>query len=192
MEQLSSCITDRMIEFNIISIDDREYYCYSVQVLVERTIGIMLILMSAMVFHSLLDVSAFLCVFVLIRRNTDGFHCKTSIGCFCVSTIMALSTIPVAGFIMGNSIASILIAIVSVAVICIIATFNNPDMSFTSCELKHLKARSRVTTLIVGIAITTALIVFPNNKIVSFMALGLIYNALSLLIAILKERRNEL
>lgn len=33
--------------------------------------------------------------------------------------------------------------------------------------------------------------VFPEKEIVSYMALGVIYNAISLLIAILFERRNR-
>ena len=94
MEQLSACIADRMIDLDIISSDDRDAYCYSVQGLLEKTICLTLIIVLAALLHSLFEVITFLSVFMLIRRSSDGIHCKTSVGCFCASTIMALSTIP--------------------------------------------------------------------------------------------------
>lgn len=36
MEQLSSCITDRMIALDIINRDDKDCYCYSVQGILEK------------------------------------------------------------------------------------------------------------------------------------------------------------
>lgn len=96
MEQLSACLTERMINLDIISSDDKDCYCYSVQGLLEKITCLSLIILFASIFHSLIGVLAFLSVYMLIRRSSDGIHCKTTIGCFCASTAMALSTIWVA------------------------------------------------------------------------------------------------
>lgn len=96
MEQLSACLTERMINLDIISSDDKDCYCYSVQGLLEKITCLSLIIFCASIFHSLIGVLAFLSVYILIRRSSDGIHCKTTIGCFCASTAMALSTIWVA------------------------------------------------------------------------------------------------
>lgn len=95
MEYLSSCVADRMIALDIISIDDKDCYCYSLQGLFEKTICLSLIVLMAAVFRSLVGVLAFLSVFMLIRRSSDGIHCNTTAGCFCASVLMSLSTIAV-------------------------------------------------------------------------------------------------
>lgn len=102
MEQLSACIADRMIDLNIISSDDKDCYCYSVQGLLEKITCLTLIIVLAYIFHSLVGVIAFLVVFMLIRRSSDGIHCKTAVGCFFASTIISLSTIQVVRTINGN------------------------------------------------------------------------------------------
>lgn len=102
MEQLSACITNRMIDLDIICSDDKDFYCYSVQGLLEKIICLTLIIVSASLFHSLVGVIAFLVVFMLIRRSSDGIHCKTTIGCFLASTVISLSTIVVVRIINGN------------------------------------------------------------------------------------------
>lgn len=102
MEQLSACITNRMIDLDIICSDDKDFYCYSVQGLLEKITCLTLIIVSASLFHSLVGVIAFLVVFMLIRRSSDGIHCKTTIGCFLASTVISLSTIVVVRIINGN------------------------------------------------------------------------------------------
>ena len=102
MEQLSACITNRMIDLDIICSDDKDFYCYSVQGLLEKITCLTLIIVSASLFHSLVGVIAFLVVFMLIRRSSDGIHCKTTIGCFLASTVFSLSTIVVVRIINGN------------------------------------------------------------------------------------------
>ena len=76
-------------------------------------------------------------------------------------------------------------------VLCIIATADNPEMNLTEEELHHLKKRSRITVLVTGGILMIIILIFPQSEIVSYMALGVIYNAGSLLIAILKGRREQ-
>lgn len=183
MEQLSACIADRMIDLDIISSDDRDAYCYSVQGLLEKTICLTLIIVLAAFLHSLFEVIAFLSVFMLIRRSSDGIHCKTSVGCFCASTIMALSTIPLVTVLNKKSV--ILVGVIcAIIVLCVIATFNNPDLNLSKEELDHLKKRSRITSLITGGIVTLLILLFPENKLVPYLVLGVIYNAISILTAV--------
>ncbi|MBO7453116.1 MAG: accessory gene regulator B family protein [Paludibacteraceae bacterium] len=191
MEQLSACIADRMIDLNIISSDDKDCYCYSVQGLLEKITCLTLIIVLAYIFHSLVGVIAFLSVFMLIRRSSDGIHCKTAVGCFFASTVISLSTIQVVRTINRNCAICIGGVVCAMIILCIIATYNNPDLNLTKEELNHLKRRSRFTSLITGAIVVIIISVFPEKEIVSYMALGVIYNAISLLIAILLERRNR-
>ena len=69
MEYLSTCITDRMCTTNVISESDKEFYAYSVQLLLEKTIGIILICLFAAVFRKLFEVVAFE---KLTRKNAQS------------------------------------------------------------------------------------------------------------------------
>ena len=102
MEHLCDCVTMKMINLDIINCDDRDYYCYSIQLLFERTICISLILLLAGILHSLIEILSFLTVFILIRRYSDGFHCRTSLGCILASSIMTLSTIPLVRYLFAD------------------------------------------------------------------------------------------
>ena len=100
MEYLSVCIANRMCTTNVISEDDMKYYAYSVQLLLEKTVGIILILLFAAVFQKVIEITVFIIVFSLIRIHSDGIHCKSSLGCFVSSVIISLSTIPVSSLLM--------------------------------------------------------------------------------------------
>ncbi len=76
-------------------------------------------------------------------------------------------------------------------VLCIIANCDNPDLNLTREELYHLKRRSRITVLIIGGIVVITILFFPQNEYVSYMALGIIYNAISLLIATMIEGRER-
>ena len=102
MEQLSIYISDRMAIRGIISEEDKPYYCYSVQTLLEKTIGLSLILAISLYFHILLQIAAFLVVFTAIRRLSDGYHCKTAYGCLIASVLLCLSTTQFVGLIGTN------------------------------------------------------------------------------------------
>lgn len=78
-----------------------------------------------------------------------------------------------------------------IIVFCI-GTIRNPDLGLTVEEFVHLKRRSRVTIIFVGASVLILMVLFPQYKFVSFMALGVIYNALSLVIVkILREEATD-
>jgi len=50
---------------------------------------------------------------------------------------------------------------------------------------------ARITVLIIGGIVVITILFFPQNEYVSYMALGIIYNAISLLIATMIEVRER-
>lgn len=102
MEQISMYMSERMVLQGIISEEDKPNYCYSIQLLLEKIVGLSLILVSAAYFHILLQTLAFLVVFITIRRYSDGIHCRTSAGCFCASVLMCHSTSFIAPLLNNN------------------------------------------------------------------------------------------
>ena len=67
-----------------------------------------------------------------------------------------------------------------------IGTIRNPNLDPSEQELSHLKKYSRMGVSIVGSIVIALLFLFPLNHFVYYSALGVLYNALSLLIAKIK------
>lgn len=186
MEYLSLFLADRMIKCQVIEEDDKKYYAYSIQLLLEKIVGFLLISVFAVLCKSLIEIVIFLIAFSLIRIHSDGIHCKTSIGCFISSVIISLSTIPVSSVLMKSPEICQGGVIISMIFIFCIGTIRNPNLDPSEQELNHLKKYSRIGVLIVGSIVLTLLLLFPLNHFVYYSALGVIYNALSLMIAKIK------
>ena len=61
-------------------------------------------------------------------------------------------------------------------------------MDLSDIEFIHLKKRSRIGISILGPIILGLLLIFPDNHLVYYAALGVVYNALSLIaVKILKR-----
>ncbi len=106
-------------------------------------------------------------------------------------SIISLSTILVVRAINENCAICIGGVACAMIILCTIATPNNPDLNLTKEELNHLKKRTHITSFITGGFVVFFILISPSKAIVSYLALCVIYNAISLLITILLERRNR-
>ncbi|MBR4914586.1 MAG: accessory gene regulator B family protein [Clostridiales bacterium] len=189
MEYLSALIADRMCKNEIIREDDLRFYAYSIQLLLERTIGLILIGIFALVFKAFIEIAVFTVVFVVIRRYSDGIHCKTSIGCFILSVLLALSTIPLTTWLIKYPVVCITGVLISMAVILVIGAIHDPNLDLPEKEFIRHKKITRILILIIGPIVLCLLFLFSNNQLVYYSALGIIYNALSLMAVKVYERR---
>ena len=119
----------------------------------------------------------------MARTSTGG------VGCLFASVLLCLSTPQFVELIDDNCATRLCGVVAAMIVLCIIANCDNPDLNLTREELYHLKRRSRITVLIIGGIVVITILFFPQNEYVSYMALGIVYNAVSLVIAISIERR---
>ena len=181
MEYLSALIADRMCKNEIIKEDDLRFYAYSIQLLLEKTIGLILIGIFALVFKAFIEIAVFTVVFVVIRSFSDGIHCKTSIGCFISSVLLTLSTIPVTNWLIKYPAVCIAGVLVSMAVILLIGAIHDPNLDLSEKEFIWHKRITRILILIAGPIVLCLLFLFSNNQLVYYSALGIIYNALSLM-----------
>ena len=190
MEYISTYLADRMCRNDIIKEDDVKFYAYSIQLMLERVIGFTLIGIFALVFKAFFEIAIFTVVFSLIRTSSDGIHCKTSIGCFISSVLMALSTIPVSNWIISYPLLCMASVVLSAGIIFYIGTIRDPNLDLSDIEFIHLKKRSRIGISILSPIILGLLLIFPDNHLVYYADLGVIYNALSLIaVKILKIER---
>ena len=170
-----------MCKNEIIKEDDLRFYAYSIQLLLEKAIGLILIGIFALVFKAFLEIAVFLIVFAVIRSYSDGFHCKTSIGCFIASVLMSLSTIPVTTWLIKYPAVCFISVLVSMSVILAIGAIHDPNLDLSEDEFIRHKKMTRILILVIAPAVICLLFMFSNNQLVYYSALGVIYNALSLM-----------
>lgn len=188
MEYISTYLADRMCMNDIIKEDDVKFYAYSIQLMLERVTGFTLIGIFALVFKAFFEIAIFTVVFSLIRASSDGIHCKTSIGCFIASVLTALSTIPVSNWLINYPLLCMASVVLSAGIIFYIGTIRDPNLDLSDIEFIHLKKRSRIGISILGPIILGLLLIFPDNHLVYYAALGVFFNALSLIaVKILKR-----
>ena len=188
MENISALIADRMCKLEIIKEDDLKYYAYSIQVLLERTIGFILIGIFALAFRSFFEIVVFVTTFILIRIHSDGIHCRTSVGCFVSSVLFTLSTIPVTTLLINHPIICKEAVMFSMVLIFVIGTIRDPNLNLSDDEFFRLKIRSRIGISIIGPIALGLLMIFPENHFVYYSACGVIYNALSLMAVKILQR----
>ena len=181
MENISAFIAGRMCKLEIIREDDLKFYAYSIQLLLERTIGLILIGIFALAFGSFFEVAVFVITFALIRIHSDGLHCKTSIGCCISSVLLSLSSIPAAAWLMVNSIICKECVMLAVVVIFAIGTIRDPNLDLSDEEFFRLRIRSRIGISIIGLIVLSLLLILPENSLVYYSSVGVIYNALNLI-----------
>lgn len=80
VEKLAINLVDQMLDSKMIGDGQKEYYVYSLILLVEKTITLGTILMISLLLGNLIPTIFFLLFFLTLRGRTGGFHCKNQ-GC---------------------------------------------------------------------------------------------------------------
>lgn len=183
MNQMSLRLAKRMVDYDLISSDDTAFYAYSIQLFLEASVFVLVIFSIVATLGCVLEILSFLTIFMLIRKHSDGFHCKSFLGCFMVSSLCTLSTIFVVPLLSRYYVVFFGIVVLSTVYLLVIGTHCNPDVCYKPGEISRLKGLSRITVIIVGVVVTILLwfrLLEPYNW---YFATGVIYNGLSISIS---------
>lgn len=66
---------------------DAEVILYGMKIIISHFISVMVVLVCALLLHSLDIAAIYLVTLLLLRRNVGGYHCKTYLGCLLTTTI---------------------------------------------------------------------------------------------------------
>lgn len=183
IRQWSVKITDNMINNGIIQETDVLMYQYSVQLLIEKYIGLSLLVIIAFMLGRTIEFAFFWIFFANVRKYSGGYHCKTFVRCIMTSILTCYLSIYVCGSFVNNSVVMFILWLVSVAVIMIVGTVNNADMNWSKNEYRIIKKRARVNVLIESLAISFFLILGVDHYYIKYMVLGITVGALSIVLA---------
>ena len=148
-----------MISSDIISGDDKEAYIYAYTIMLEKVLTLITIGIIGIVLHRLVYIIIFLCIFMLLRRRTGGFHLETFGQCF-----------------------------IGTNIICIIIEACDFIWLLDNSELRESKKRARIVAALEVLLITVLCIAGIDRIIIVYMAMGINICALLLFMSKVQSR----
>lgn len=182
----SERITETLAENDVLSAEDKPLYVYGLHqlwiTLLNLATAVAIGFLAGMLWEGLL----FLAVYISLRKFAGGYHAKTELHCYVLSTILlcvALSAIYSIDYIQMGNAALLAIFFTASIVIVLIAPVGNPSKPLDSIEQVVYQKRSRIVlashwglflvTLAIGKAEVAAVIVVADVMLSGMVALGL-------------------
>ena len=187
MERIASRIVSRMLLADLISDRETDEYAYEIQVLLEKVVSYVVIFGLAVLFNRLLEIALFTISFSLIRKYSGGIHCRNFVTCISASTLVAFSSVIVFFFI--NCFYSLYqgVAAMSIMIVVIIGSINNPNIDWSDHEYKRVKQISRLIVVMEAAVLLLLVVLEAPLSVRFFISYGIVMCAMSMLLEIRKK-----
>lgn len=161
---------------------DKAIYHYSVEILIEKVIGMSLLLFLSICFGLLGQTILFLVYFSAIRKHAGGFHANTFRACLIGSLgIYILYARVLYPFLAKHMNINIALTMIALIFSLVIGAVNHPNMDWNKKEHDDSKYIARVTAFIEFISIVFLSYLKFEDSYILFMSFGLILSAFLLL-----------
>lgn len=138
--------TDFLINCHVIEEDDRDVYEYGFESLYHNIVDIISIVAIALWFHMVLQVIVYHVAFVCLRSSAGGYHSKTHLRCFFMSTaILLISLLGISKI--SSSIFCVFIALLSLVLIWLRSPVEHENSPLSAEKRRRLKRISRIFSL---------------------------------------------
>lgn len=187
MEHVSSIIVNRMISAELISESEADQYNYGVQILIEKIISYSVIFGLAILIHRFWEILVFVISFSVLRKYTGGIHCRRFETCLLASTAVSISGTIVLPLVEKNILLYQGGAIMSIIIVILLGTINNPYIDWSDYEYKRAKKRARlIITLEASLLLLMIVLHLPIN-VRFYISYGIVVCAISMLLEIRKK-----
>lgn len=130
-EWVADKLTNRLIEYQLIDKTKREIYHYTIQVQVEKIIGMSAILILGLIFQVFFQTVLFLIFFFCIRKRSGGFHMNSFTGCFLGTIgVYVLYVVILYPVLLCFPVVNYVALIFGLSVILLIGAVNHPNMEW--------------------------------------------------------------
>lgn len=182
-ENIANILTMRLISNELIDKKDKEIYQYSIQVWIEKMLGILMIICLAVIFRVLVETLLFLLFFAEIRKRTGGYHTNSFLTCFIGSIGIYAGYVKLIYPLLNQYlVANISLVLIASIVIWIIGAVNHPNMEWNDMEYKRTKLYARINVLIELLCIGLAIMFHIKTSYILFMSYGIILSAILLVL----------
>lgn len=174
MELVVRYLVGRMRQENMISEEDKEWYEYSLQIIIEKIIGFSTILAISVIWNYFLQTVVFLLVFSIIRNYSGGFHFRHFGSCYLFSTGIYLVFLLLFQKyrVEFTSIVMLIVFLIVLGIMCIGAV-NNPAAHWNVKEQCEKNSSIRIVAVIIYCSIVGLKIAGIEDSFLWFMVFGI-------------------
>lgn len=177
-------LVEKMLEYNLIKSDVKEYYKYSIQICIERFIGFSLLLLVSVFYRLVYETVFFYIFFSYIRRYSGGFHAKSFGGCLFCSVIIYLFYVEILyPILLQNIFFNMIILVLSLLIVLVFGAANHPNMHWNKEEYNMSRDIARIVAIIEVSSIVLLFVLGVSYSYILFMSFGLTLSAIMLLLA---------
>lgn len=151
INKLSSLISSKFVEHNIISKSVKDVYRYGIEITISSIIGFVITCLIGLLFRMLMQTMLFYVIFILLRSMTGGYHAKTYLKCNFIFSIITLFivTFSKAAYEMQISFGILtLLFLPSIAIFIWIAPVENVNKPIKTEKRVYWKSISIVTSVL--------------------------------------------
>lgn len=189
MHNFKEYLCDKIIKNDIESEDMKEQLVYGLQILYGKILSYSFFLLFTIFSGKYIQGLLFLIVFLNIRKYTGGFHFENEKICFVFSMILYCIILNISFSNEFNLFELQICTILPLIIIFALAPLNHPNLALSKYEI--FISEKFIRKIIVFVFIICQIWIFSHLyiKYVKYILLGLLINAMMLILGKLKERR---
>jgi len=192
MDKLITTSTDYLVRRQVIDEDDRDIYEYGFHALYNNIIDISSIVIISIWLGQVPQSILYHLSFVAIRQSAGGFHAKTHLRCFVMST--AIWLLSLWGISQTSSPAvCIALAGVSLILVWVKAPIEHENSPMDYDKVKHMQVLSRILSTAFFVVILFLALVMGKSHfwITGSLAYGMASHAVLMLISLFMEHNKR-
>ena len=189
LDQIIKNCLDQMQEKNLIMEDNREYYQYAMELLVEESLTVGTILVVIICMQEFVNGVIFLISFLALRRRTGGFHMKTFKACYVATIGTFIGVLLVKNIMYTYSKLLLVFTCIAASYLLIVGTMNHPNIDMDKIELLASKKCARMVCIIELLMIIVGMQIRNFEEISIMISLAIILCSVSMKLAQLVRQK---
>ncbi len=183
ISKLAKNIAHFFVLQNIVEESREVIYAYGMELLISDVLNTIIVLLIALISHTLPAVAVFIAVFMGLRRFVGGYHANSHFSCmFTLVVVMLVFSYGICN-VSGQvaQIFSIGFIAVALPVIFCIAPVPHPNKPMSEEKGIRLRKLSIILAVILSVAVI-ALLVFQYHKLSLYVSSGILLSAIMALL----------
>lgn len=169
--------------------DNREYYQYAMELLVEESLAVGTILVVIICMQEFVNGVIFLISFLALRRRTGGFHMKTFKACYVATIGTFIGVLLVKNIMYTYSKLLLVFTCIAASYLLIVGTMNHPNIDMDKIELLASKKCARMVCIIELLMIIVGMQIRNFEEISIMISLAIILCSVSMKLAQLVRQK---
>lgn len=191
MEKIATFLANKMLDEKMISQEDKDWFIYSLQVVIEKIIGYVSILLLAMMFNCFFQTVLFLLVFSGVRQYSGGFHLKHFWSCYLLSIgLYVIFVLIFQKYRFEFSLIEMLIVFFIVLGIFCIGAVNNQEVHWSNKEQSEKSALTKLMAVLAFFSIIGLKIAGVEDSYLWFMGFGICLSFAGIFVQAIKNIKN--